>query len=271
MKKKGVAFGVVMFVLLPVMLQAGQLDSFEEEATEDKRHRRSQYEQRSSAYESDHDGDCSHNDNRCRTSHLLLDLTGSIFDGMIASGSAFSALRMEATTKTGRRNPYRRSKGEPMLPIVRFDLQHQTTDSGLYANDVRMEFGYGPLGVQGRYTRFIEELAQDSLDYAQFHVLLRLSYTQGIGLNLGAGVASLDGNDYTTGSSFTAPMFLHLTPNIGFEFRPTVSFFNGNAVTESDSMLMLTHNSTSLSLGYRSLESASQQISGPYMGLSLRY
>jgi len=163
-----------------------------------------------------------------------------------------------------------RKIGSPLLPNIRFDINRQKVSSNVHSNDVRIEGGESLIGVQLRMTKFEEIKPADSLNFVSIHGLYRLSYGNTFNINLGAGVSVLSGNENTSGLSLTVPFYWHFHKNMGVEYKPIVTSFNGNIVTDQDLGVLFSYKAASFIVGYRSLSSVEESLSGPYFGFSLR-
>lgn len=165
-----------------------------------------------------------------------------------------------------------REWGEALIPIARVDADYQWLNGDVDAVSVRGEAGYGAFAVQGRFTRFSEEEPGDELDFAQWHVLYRMSFGSMLEVDLGMGQFRLEGDDTLSELSFTVPVLLHYFPGIGLEYRPAWS----DSLTEHSLGVLLGWKYGSLTAGYRWLRAgddpeAEETLEGPYAGLSLHF
>lgn len=248
------------FAALPA--RAGELDDFEADSSADTPIRPYYHSSGSPHY------DCQQRGGECLGERLVVDAVFTVTESLLGFGLANSTARVDYA---GERGVTPRLPGEPLLPNLRLDGYYQQTNIDAEGGDLRLELGNGPIALQARHTRYYENNPRDELGYTQIHLMARLSFGDMVGLNLGVGGASLEGNNYTSGASFTAPILLHPSRHFGLEFRPTVSYFNDVAFHDWDTMLMFTQGQASLLLGYRVLENPASAISGPYAGLSFHY
>jgi len=265
-------FGRILLVLIIINFLivnagfAGDLDDFENDSAKD----RSSSDSSSKSEESESSDNYSFGD-------MLFDFVfDSIVDGIISS----IRYAIEEGVKISQERTYGqeyyteykfRTPGEPLLPVLRFDLHRQSANADISALDFRFEVGKGPLAVQIRHTHYSEIKPNDTMDFNQIHGLLRMSGGNNFCTNLGLGFSNLKGNNNTYGFSVTLPMFYHFHENIGFEFKPCWSFLHGNIIKDYDSSLLFTYKYYSLSAGYRYLVSPNNRISGPYIGTSIRW
>lgn len=161
--------------------------------------------------------------------------------------------------------------GSPMLPLFRIDLHQQWAGSSVTANDLRIESGYGMWAAQARVTKYREQKPSDSLDLSQLSVLYRMSFGNKVGINIGLGKAYLSGNSEHSGFVWSFPFYWHPSKHYGIEWKQSYINFNGNMLSDMDWSLLYNFQHASIALGYRSLESESADLSGPYLGFSLRY
>lgn len=193
----------------------------------------------------------------------------------IAEGGANSNLRAGGGDERVRP----RTDGEALIPRLRLDVGRQRIDSATEAWDLRIEAGEGALGIQGRLTRYREELGGSSpavsrLDFRQAHVLYRMS-GEFLEVDLGIGMLQMSGRDTHSALSFTVPVLIHPTPWLGLEYRPAWARIAIHSVRDQELALMLGGPFASLRMGYRRVDtdggSTGAVMQGPFMGLSIRY
>jgi len=90
-------------------------------------------------------------------------------------------------------------------------------------------------------------------------------------MNLGFGMAQLKGNNNNVSGSFYMPIFIHQYDYLGWEFKPSVVYFNGSKLLDLDGSVVLTYKMFSTNIGIRSLITEGEDITGPYVGLSFHY
>ncbi len=243
----------------------GALDDFEKDATQDRgaEEQASNQQDCQSASECDEDD---HSGNFCID--IVSSIFGSVTDAILTVGSHNTEVRASSNNSNTYITP--REPGSPLLPLLRLDGSRHDLNNGLLGDDVRIELARSLLGVQARVTNFKETNPSDSLKLTSIHGLYRLSYGNTVGINLGLGISNLDGNSSTTGFSFTIPVYWHFHENLGIEYKPTFSQFNGTDVIDSDASLMFTYHAASLMLGHRTISSPNESLSGTYIGLSIR-
>lgn len=242
----------------------GTLDDFENDATTNRR-----TEERSNTnQECQTDQECEDDlsDNFCLD--IFASIFGSITDSVLTLGSSNTVARTSSHDPNADVTP--REPGSPLLPLFRLDGNKQVLNNGVFGDDLRIELGRSLLGAQLRLTNFKETSPPDSLRLTSIHGLYRLSYGNTVGVNLGAGISNLQGNSNATGFSITTPIYWHFHKHFGFEYKPVFSYFNGTNVTDSDASLMFNYHAASLVLGYRTLSSPNETLSGAYLGFSIR-
>ena len=167
-----------------------------------------------------------------------------------------------------------RTKGEPLIPHLRVDVNYMWAQSDVTAWDYRGELGYGAFGVQFRQTDFTEEVPADKMTTRYLHFLYRMSSNKTWETKIGLGAFALDGNGYSSGFSFTLPISIYPHKNFGIEFKPAWSFLESGTLDQQvieDYDLSLCFSKSHLMAcgGYRSLSSATGNIYGPYLGINL--
>lgn len=165
----------------------------------------------------------------------------------------------------------KRLNGESLIPFARTDLFTHVGDQGVYSANGRTEFGYGPLGVEFRYTDLRERGSSDRIQYSVFNLLYRMSFGSRVEVDLGLGAVDFYGHTNTSGASFTTPVIYHHNHSMGVEWRPT--WFGGEALSYRDHMLSFHYGRRyySATLGYRWLSSENVSLAGPVMGLVLKW
>lgn len=193
----------------------------------------------------------------------------------IVEGGNHSALRADGSSPT----VAPRLEGDALLSVVRLDVTAQQVDRTTNGMDYRLEVGYGPWALQGRLTRYREELLGspppiDRLDLRQFHVLYRMA-GEWMEIDLGFGTLQIAGLETNGSASLTIPLLIHPSPHYGFEFRPAWATINGNNIRDQEFSLLLGARHLSAKIGYRRFESSVGRggavLSGPFAGVSLRY
>jgi hypothetical protein len=164
-----------------------------------------------------------------------------------------------------------RAHGEASLPFLRVDFGYQDIDTVGDAFDYRIEFGYGPFAIQARETRYDSDSPIAEQDIVQIHGLYRMSYAALLEIDLGIGALILEQPDQTESFSFTVPVLLHPSNHYGLEFRPAWSRVNGERVTDYDLNLLIGARFFSVRLGYRWVETVTDEFNGPQIGASLRW
>lgn len=258
----------ILFFSSPLVF-GGSLDEFEENATTPKP------QKKSSNDASRHHEHKSSNDCGSLSGCIADDVVEGTVNGlieiaalMIVEGGKHSLNRLSPPPAS---DITPRMTGDPLIPYARFDTHYLNANNGIRAVDLKLELGYGPAAVEIRRTRFSESYPADELKLAYIHALYRMSLGDKVGFNMGFGRATLEGDNINSGSSFTFPLLIHWSKNLGIETRYTASVINGNSLIDKDIALVLTHSATALTLGYRSVSTPGSTIRGPFAGLSVRW
>ncbi len=241
---------------------SGQLDNFEETATK-KTGSGSSNSKSSSDDDSDFLGDC--------LGSMLEDAFIGIATGISHLGGISMARAGSDTSRNREDKIIIREKGEALLSNIRFDYSYQNVQDDIYANDYRLEIGYGAFGLEARQTDFFEKSPKDELGLTYIHGLLRLSAGNYVEIAPGVGTIEMDGNKNNNGFSFTLPVLIHPSKRFGFECRPTWSKINGNSIRDIDFAVLYGIDHASLKIGYRALRTGGEDLKGPYSGISMRY
>lgn len=224
-------------------LCAGELDDFEEDATEPKN---GQYLKKTSGDESSFFED------------FFRDIFSEILGDML-SGWYQRSLVM------GKSRPL----GDQLLPIFKADLNYQNVEHDIRAIDAKIELGHGPLGIQFRRTHFSESEPRDKLIVTKYYGLLRFSGCCNFELDFGLGGLTLHGNETNTAFSLAIPFKIYPERWVGVCFLPSWSFLNRNVINDYDISVPFTIDYFSIQIGYRWVESLNESLNGPYIGGSV--
>lgn len=264
-----VLMGFLLLLFLGEAAQAGKLDKFEKDATKD----------RSSRPHRDHDRDRHRYGYGWPWDRHDYHRRDSDYDGFPVAfpvAPIQTGLENSRELATGKRlsldpSLALRELGDPVIPYVRLDAAYQDVSSDIEAEDFYGQLGYGPLGVDLRYTQFSEEQPKDTLDLLWVHALARMSYYKHLEIDIGAGMVQMKGNDRTEGFSFTMAALFYPVDWLGMELRPTFAELNDNTLTDVDLSLHLRYSVGAVKFGYRWLKSENLELKGPYAGVVLRF
>lgn len=165
-----------------------------------------------------------------------------------------------------------RRTGEPGIPFAAMNFSYEDVrSSDVEAFDGRFEGGYGPLGVQYRFTRFEEKDPDSHLDLSWLHGVVRESYTKYVEVGFAFGAVFLDGNSSESGFSFAMPFRIEPLRYVALEYRPTWGWINDSTITDEDLALCVGIRYVSLRAGYRWTKAQSTTLEGPILGLLLSW
>ncbi|MBC2602978.1 hypothetical protein [Puniceicoccus vermicola] len=205
----------------------------------------------------------------------LAETLSTLMGGLFVSGT-FNSLALVAP-ESGPDRPLMsqpRAPGEAVLPYIEGEFQYQWVDGDTDALDFRLTGGYGPAGASVRWTRFRETEPDTRLDVLQAYGHLRLTLGNFLEFSPGLGYGNFslgDDAEDEGGLALTLPLRVHFQPGIGLEYRPAWVFPNGTTVSDQEVALVLGRRNAFLRLGYRWLWNESETLSGPYLGVSLRW
>lgn len=189
----------------------------------------------------------------------------------LEQGAKKSLARVDEDKKIDTREVEIRRTGEPTLPFLQYEHNYVKVNSDIDARENGLEVGYGPIGFSCRQTDFREEDPSDELTLNYYHLLLRISGSSSGELGIGIGSLVMDGNDDHSGFSITFPIKFYPGDSLGFRFKPTFSWINGNSIDEYDLSLAYTIRYASIQLGYRFLEAEGKELNGSYFGFAAHY
>lgn len=189
----------------------------------------------------------------------------------LAAGAEMSLARMRGTQSMYGVEVTPRQTGAPDLPLLRLDANYQNVQGDTRATDVRIETGYGPLGLQARHTQFREDQPRETLNLTYVHGLIRVSATPVFGIDVGLGAAWLDGRNRHDGFSATVPVAWRPHPRVEFRFAPAWSSIQDRWIRDHDVSAALVVPYGSLRIGYRWLGVDDATLKGPYAGFSVHF
>jgi hypothetical protein len=158
-----------------------------------------------------------------------------------------------------------------VIPFIRLDTGYQVSSRDVEAPSARVQGGFGPAAIEYELIRFKEGKTGDRLDFRRICGLYRMSFGRNVEIDLGLGSLTLEGAAKTTEMVYTIPILIYPTDRWGVEFRPAWAHFEGSTLEDYDLGVYLNWKGGSLKAGYRWLMSDNQDLSGPYVGLVLRY
>ncbi|MGD8594955.1 MAG: hypothetical protein PVF82_19160 [Gammaproteobacteria bacterium] len=164
-----------------------------------------------------------------------------------------------------------KAPGEGVVPYIRLDASYNHVDDRIHASDYRAEVGYGPFGFEYRQVLYGETNPEATLELEQYHALYRMSFGDRVEIDLGYGRLDLIGMARHSGSSWTLPILIHPSPHFGIEYRPSWAKINGNSISNQELAISVGAQFWAFRGGYHWLESHEERLSGPFIGLSLRF
>jgi hypothetical protein len=166
----------------------------------------------------------------------------------------------------------RREPGESVIPYAALNFSYEGVRfSDVDAVDGRFEGGYGPLGVQYRFTRFQEKNPDTHIDLSWLHGVLRESYTKYVEVGFAFGAVFLDGKTSDSGFSFAIPIRVAPVSFASLEYRPTWGWITDSTITDEDLALCVGIRYVSLRAGYRWTKAQNTTLEGPIVGLMLSW
>jgi hypothetical protein len=165
-----------------------------------------------------------------------------------------------------------RETGEPGIPYAALNFSYEGVRfSDVDAFDGRFEGGYGPFGVNYRFTRFEEKDPDTRLDLSWLHGVLRQSYTRYVEVGFAFGAVFLDGNTDESGFSFAIPIRVAPVSFASLEYRPTWGWINESSISDEDLALCVGVRYVSLRAGYRWTKVPGLTLEGPTVGVLLSW
>lgn len=164
-----------------------------------------------------------------------------------------------------------RDPGDYLLPEFRFDLNYHYVDRNISAFDVRADMGYRAANLGLRYTQFNDPSAAERLHLVYGQAFYRVVLDAHAQWDIGAGLVNIRGQDNTTGVNVTTVVTLAAWEYAAAQFQPTWSIVHGNVMQDYDIKFAYTLSVVSMHAGYRWLLGDMEALTGPYLGMALRW
>lgn len=244
-------------VLVPVNSFAGRLDDFESSVTKKKHEKRdSRRHHRSKKDRQDHHHHDS--DDGCHG------FFGCLFAVFIDVDSSYSA-----------EDNYDDSPQPDRPPVdtgVTVDIAYQSVEPTIYGVDSSLEVKFGLINIDGRFTRYVETSPFDTLDVIQANLVFPVRLGRSFTLGGALGIYQMAGNSINTGGSLGLPISYN-APGSNWEFgmTPIWASINGNTITDVDFRVSYRASKLNFFAGHRAIDTGSQLLSGPYIGLGLNF
>jgi hypothetical protein len=196
---------------------------------------------------------------------------GDILETIFVVGGKKSMMRIDSSLTESPQGVTPRRTGDGLLVYARLDTSHQRVDSDISGVDTRVEIGYGAFGFEIRQTRYRDSKINTHLQVDQYHGLYRMSFGNTLEIGLGFGETTLDGASRNSGHTWATPVLYQPLPWLGIEYRPSRMTINNNEITDNEFAVDLGGRYWAVRSGYRWLKSPNEKITGPFIGLSLRF
>lgn len=264
MKNLLLALGLVI-ALVPVSSFAGKLDDFETSATE-KKHERRDSRRHPPSRDNRDDGHHHQSDGGC---HGFFSCLFQIFIHVDASSSSTDTYDETEQSEyppdeSGQQN------NPPARPLVTVDLAYQYMEPGIFGLDSSFKLRLKWVNIEGRFTRVVETSPYDILDVSQLNVVFPIRLSRSLTVGGSVGLYQLAGNNTNTGGSIGMPI-TYKAPGSKWEFAmtPLWTNINGNYITDVDYRVSYRKGNTNFFTGHRGIDTGSQLLSGPYVGVGL--
>jgi len=257
---RALVLSLLWIALFSPVAMAGSLDDFERSIP-------SKSESNSGSSGSDESSDCDgmNADFGCFFSELV----GDIMMAVVVYGGQMSFERIDGPDDGFSFDgaSMLRQPGEATIPFARMDLSYHPISSDVSAISYRLEGGYAAWALVLENTAFTETNPKDSLDLNRIYGLYRMSLGDMVELDFGLGSMEVKGDSSNSYLYLSTPILIHPDPLWGFEFRPAWA----GGVSDYDTAFMLKHEFVGVKLGYRSISTRSESLSGFYLGVSAQY
>ncbi len=160
----------------------------------------------------------------------------------------------------------RRKPGEPLIPLIRGDVNYRSLEDGQYAVDLRAEGGYGPFALQVSDSQC--HLDGGTREIVEGMGSLRMSIAEHAEIDACFGSLDISGDGQPAAFAWGVPVLIHPYKRpYGVEFRPVFS----NRLTDLDIAAFAHYHAVSVKAGYRAQYKDETSFAGPYLGVTARY
>jgi len=194
------------------------------------------------------------------------ELVGDIANVILDAAGQMGALTFQRLTSEAD-DSVRREPGDILIPFVRYDFFRQSVNASIYANDNRIEAGFGPIAVLLEEYIFHNRATGSGLTIDRQMFLYRMSPSKDFEFDLGLGQTTLAGVERTPLGSFSIPAKLRVAEGVVVEFIPTWS----GIMSDYEAALHWGMQYGSLKVGYRYLSTPTANLKGPYAGFALYF
>jgi hypothetical protein len=262
------SIGIFCSASLVQNIQADSLDEFEKAAT--KNHE--EHEKKESGNHSGDDDDereCGI-DIGCSLTDEIGRFVGDVITAPFRVMAKSSVERTRGSVSESGFEYTKRLPHDRDIPIVELNTAYQAADDSINGVETKAEVGYGPVGLEYRNMNYDQDAPPGHLELSHYHVLLRGSF-QTFQLNIGIGRATIDGVNHNSGNSQLAQIMFFPSKRMEFGASYISNQINGNGIREYDGYAGVGLNGFAMRAGYRSNKVGSNEIRGPYLGLTWRY
>lgn len=193
----------------------------------------------------------------------LLQFALEVVGEMFAMGGRSSMSRI---LPQGESSSVPRMNGEPLIPFIRYDFAFQRISSDISARSNRIEGGYGPLALYLEDYAFIENNPPSALNVGRLMFLYRMAgdVTE---IDVGLGRTVLAGATRTEIDAITVRAKYRFNEHFALDFQPVF----GDRLYDLELALSYGQQFGAIKVGYRSLNSPSDSLSGVFTGLAFYY
>lgn len=198
-------------------------------------------------------------------SDLVDDLGQGLVDlamNMLEAGGVSSLQRLEP----GADPSQHRNDGDLLIPFVRYDFAYQRVSSDITAHFNRFEGGYGPVALFLEDYAFSEQSPPSSLTVKRQMFLYRMSGSKAE-MDIGLGQTVILGTQRTVINALSVRGRIMFDENISIDIFPIW----GDGMADYELALHYGRKYGSLMIGYRSLNSYSTSLEGPFAGFALYF
>lgn len=162
-----------------------------------------------------------------------------------------------------------RTKGDPILPMLRISSHWLHSDNDINAQLHRIEAGYSFFGIS--YSQNILNEDGDQLKLSNTLIHYRMSFANDFSWDLAYGRGKMNGNQDHDGSVFAMPMRYRFHPDWHFEYYPVWSSYKGGSLAEHQFSFNYHYKYIGATLGYKTWSAGDTSIDGLFTGINLSF
>lgn len=269
--KKGL---LALFIIMAAFTTyAGELGDFEKKA---KTSGSSSSKEKSDNHKKSDSNKKSGSNAKDKESNGIYDIFAALAIDMIVGGGQSSFMKAQ-TVFTGKpvTGPFfsvsPKLLGDRLIPFARFDYYGAEISSNVYLKDTTLELGYGAFSAYGKESLFVERDSGDELTLRQWFIDYRMLLTNQFQLSIGTGKYQMRGNSKTTQDAARLGITTKLIDGLYFDYSYLKSKGSQFSIIDQEASFTYAFKNIGLKAGYRKVDTAGAELTGPFAGITLQF